>query len=66
MEDTTVSVDDGVAFFDELEVTEGTRITQTFTYSSRNLNQRFILPNAGIDTDTIIVQLNLLIRLQSR
>ena len=56
MEDTTVSVDDGIAFFDDLEVIEGTRITQTFTYSSRNLNQRFILPNAGIDTDTLIVQ----------
>jgi len=56
LEDTTVNVNDKIAFFDDLEIIEGTRITQSFTYSSRNPNQRFLLTNSGIDADTILVQ----------
>ena len=55
-EDVTVPVTStGVAFFTNLKVYEGTFVTQTFTASSRNPNQRYILPNAGIDADLIRV-----------
>ena len=55
-EDITVPVTStGVAFFTNIKVYEGTFITQNFTASSRNPNQRYILPNAGIDADLIRV-----------
>ncbi len=55
-EDVTVPVTStGVAYFDNLDVYEGTYINQTFSVSSRNPNQKFILPNIGIDTDLIRV-----------
>jgi len=54
--DITVPVDsDGVAQFDNIDVYEGTYITQTFTVDTSNPNQKFILPNSGIDTDLIRV-----------
>jgi len=55
LEDTTVPVFDKRAIFENLEVIEGTKITQSYTYSSQNPNQRFTLNNPGIDTDTILV-----------
>ncbi len=60
-DDKTVSVTNGVdgnkeALFDNLTVHEGTLLTQTFTYSSRNPFQKFILPNTGIDLDTLNVK----------
>ena len=55
LEDTTVPVFDRRAVFENLEVIEGTKITQSYTYSSQNPNQRFTLNNPGIDTDTILV-----------
>ena len=55
-EDITVPVlSTGFANFDNVEVYEGTYINQTFTVSSRNPNQKYILPNVGIDTDLIRV-----------
>ena len=55
-DDVTVPVlSTGFAHFDDLDVYEGTYINQTFTVSSRNPNQRFVLPNPGIDTDLIRV-----------
>ena len=55
-EDITVPVlSTGFANFDNVEVYEGTYINQTFTVSSRNPNQKFILPNVGIDADLIRV-----------
>ena len=54
--DITVPVDStGKAKFENIEVYEGTWITQSFTVSSRLPNQKFILSNAGIDTDLIRV-----------
>lgn len=54
--DVTVPVDsDGYANFNNINVFEGTWITQAFTVSSRNPNQRFILTNSGIDTSLIQV-----------
>jgi len=55
-EDKSVPVIDGLAIFEDLEVYEGTLLEQTFTYSSRNPFQKFILPNTGIDLDTLVVK----------
>ena len=54
-EDITVSVSDGIALFEGIEVYEGTYLNQSFVYSSRNKNQKFILPNSGIDLDSLVV-----------
>jgi hypothetical protein len=54
-EDKTVSVIDGVANFDEIEVYEGSYLSQTYVYSTRNKFQKFILPNVGIDLDSLVV-----------
>jgi hypothetical protein len=52
----TAPVDsDGFAKFENIDVYEGTYITQSFTVSSRLPNQKFILSNVGIDTDLISV-----------
>ena len=55
LEDITVPVFNGIATFEDIKVYQGTRLTSNFTFSSNNLNQRFILPNSGIDTDLISV-----------
>ena len=55
LEDVTVPVFDGIASFDELTVYEGVLLESNFTYSATNPNQKFILPNAGIDSDLIRV-----------
>jgi hypothetical protein len=55
LEDITVPIFNGIATFNNLKVYQGTRLVNNFTFSSRNLNQRFILPNSGIDTDLISV-----------
>ena len=54
-EDKSVSVVDGIANFDEVEVYEGSVVEQSFEYSSRNPFNRFLLSNAGIDLDTLKV-----------
>jgi hypothetical protein len=54
--DITVPVDStGTAYFNDIDVYEGAFIQQTFTVSSRNPNQKFILNNSGIDTSLITV-----------
>ena len=55
LEDITVPIFNGIATFEDLEVYQGTRLTSNFTFSSNNLNQRFILPNSCIDTKLISV-----------
>ena len=45
---------DGFARFN-IDVYEGTFVTQTFTVDTGNPQQKFILPNSGIDTDTLSV-----------
>ena len=55
LSDITVPVFNGIAEFNNVEVFEGTLLTQTFTFSSRIPNQKFILPNIGVDTDLITV-----------
>ena len=53
LEDITVPVFNNIASFDEIEIYEGVLLTNNFTYNPRNPNQRYILPNSGIDTDLI-------------
>jgi len=49
--DITVPVDStGTAYFNDIDVYEGTFVQQSFTVSSRTPDQRFTLTNAGIDT----------------
>lgn len=55
-EDVTTPVDNsGIATFEDLEIYEGIYLTSTFTVDASQPNQRFILPNANIDTTTIRV-----------
>jgi len=56
LEDISVPVRDGVAEFNDITIYEGTLLTSNFTFNSRDVNQKFILPNAGIDTDLISVK----------
>lgn len=54
--DITVPVDsDGFANFINVDLYQGTYLKQTFTVSSRNKTQKFILPNPGIDTSLMRV-----------
>ena len=55
LDDITVPVFNQIASFNNIKINEGILLTNNFTYSSRNPNQRFILPNAGIDTELISV-----------
>ena len=58
LEDITVPVVDNIASFNDIQIYEGILLNTNFTYTSRNPNQRFILPNSGIDTDLISVLVN--------
>jgi len=56
-EDYTVQVDSqGEALFGDLEIYEGIFVKNTFTVDASTPNQRFILPNANIDTTTVRVK----------
>ena len=55
LEDITVPVIDDLASFNDITIYEGTLLQSTFTFSSRNPNQKFILPNTGVDTELISV-----------
>jgi hypothetical protein len=55
LDDITVPVFDNIAAFNDIEIYEGILITQPFTYEARNPNQKFILPNSGIDTELLSV-----------
>jgi hypothetical protein len=55
--DITVEVKDSIAYFDDIEIYEGSLITQNFTVSSNQSNQRFILTNNGIDTTLLSVSI---------
>ena len=55
LDDITVPVNQNVANFENIEITEGIYITTNFTVNSFDPNQRFILPNSNIDTQSIRV-----------
>jgi len=56
LDDITVPVVDNIASFNDIKIYEGVLLTSNFVYNSNNPNQRFILPNSGIDTDLISVR----------
>ena len=55
-EDITVPVSNGVAIFNNIEIYEGSLITQNFTVNTAQTNQRYTLANSSIDTSTIRVK----------
>jgi len=55
-EDLTVTVRDGFAEFFGVEVYEGTVVEQNYEVDRTNLEQKFILENAGVDLDTLKVK----------
>jgi hypothetical protein len=56
LNDITVPVANNIAFFENIDVYEGTYLLERFVVNSSNKNQRFILSNANIDTSSIIVE----------
>ncbi len=55
LEDITVPVTNGIAYFDLVKAYEGNYQKTFFTVDKNDKSQRFILPNANIDTSTIRV-----------
>ena len=60
LEDVTVPVftdsnGTAIATFNEVKISEGTLVTNAFTSTSVNPDQKFILPNSGIDTSLMNV-----------
>jgi len=55
-EDITVPVTNGVAEFNNIEIYEGSFITQSFTVDTSLFNQKYVLDNSFIDTSTIKVK----------
>ena len=54
LEDITVPVVNNIASFDLINIYEGVLLTESYTYTSRNPNQRFLISNPGVDTELIL------------
>ena len=56
-EDITVTpTSNGIASFNDVSIYEGNYLTKTFRVDSSQTNERYILPNANIDTSSIRVE----------
>jgi len=55
LDDITVPVFNNIANFEDISIYEGILLSSNFTYSTRVPNQKFILPNSGVDTSLISV-----------
>ena len=56
-DDITVTPDSrGIASFSNISIYEGSYLTKTFRVDASQTNQRYILPNANIDTSSIRVE----------
>ena len=56
-EDITVTPNsNGIASFNDVSIYEGTYLTKTFKVDTSQTNERYILPNANIDTSSIRVE----------
>jgi len=55
LDDISVPVFNNIANFEDISIYEGTLLSSNFTYSTRIPNQKFILPNSGVDTSLISV-----------
>ena len=56
IEDQSTPVENGVAYFDDIPVYEGTLINSTFVVNTSLPSQRFIIQNPGVDTSTVRVK----------
>jgi len=56
IDDQSVPVENGVAYFDNIPVYEGTLITSTYIVNTSLPSQRFIIQNPGIDTSSVRVK----------
>ncbi len=53
----TANVDNnGIAYFNNVEIYEGIYLIKSFTYDGKNPNQKLIIPNPNVDTSTISVR----------
>ena len=58
-EDITVTpTSNGIASFNNISIYEGNYLTKTFVVDSSQTNQRYILPNANVDTSSIRVEVS--------
>jgi hypothetical protein len=55
LNDITVPVINGTAFFESIDVYEGSFTKENFTVDPNNKNQRFIIENRGVDTSSLEV-----------
>ena len=55
VQDQIAPVQNGIAYFDEISIFEGTLITSTFVVNNTG-SQRYILQNSGVDVDSIRVR----------
>ena len=56
-EDITVAVDNNqTALFENIEIYEGTYLTKNFNINYGTPNQKFIIPNSGVDSTTVKVK----------
>ena len=56
-DDITVTPDSrGIASFSNISIYEGSYLTKTFRVDDSQINQRYVLPNANIDTSSIRVE----------
>jgi len=58
-QDITVPVNNGIAFFDNVEIFEGSFIQTNFIVNLEQKEQRYILPNSFVDTSTLRVRVHL-------
>jgi len=56
IDDQSAPVENGVAYFDNIPIYEGTLITSKFVVNTAIKNQRFIIQNPGVDISTIRVK----------
>ena len=54
--DHTATSDTGIFQFDNIPIYEGTRVNFQYTVDSSNLEQRFLIPAANVDTNTLVVR----------
>ena len=55
-ESITVPVNEDLAFFNDIEIYEGTFISKEYTVDDSDIDQQFIIPNSNADTSTLSVQ----------
>jgi hypothetical protein len=55
-ESITVQVIEDLAFFNEIEIYEGTFISKEYTVDDSDIDQQFVIPNSNADTSTLSVE----------